>query len=107
MITRANGEPCLAPLGALTGAATVRPALTGTTWLSVTLAPPRLAGAISVSRTCAPAPGADSRTEAVMPSPLVLPATTACSLIGAVAAVSTPGPALPGTTTEAATGTSS
>ena len=40
-----------------------------------------------------------------MPSPLVLPATTACSLIGAVAAVSTPGPLLPGTTTEAATGT--
>ena len=39
-----------------------------------------------------------------MPAPLVLPATTACSLIGAVAAVSTPGP-LPGTSTAAATGT--
>jgi len=47
----------------------------------------------------AAAPGADSRTEAARPAPLVLPATMACSLIGAVAAVSTPGPLLPGTTT--------
>ena len=92
MITRAKAESCLAPLGAVTGAASVRPALTGTTWLAVTLMPPWLAGAISVSRTRAAAPGADSTTEAAMPPLLVLPATMACSLIGAVAEVSTPGP---------------
>src|SRR5581483_8072062 len=91
----------------------VRPALTGTTWLAVTL-PPWLAGAISVSRTCAAAPGADSTTEVDRPEPPVFPATTACSVIGAVAAVAVgavaaapvaASAALPGTTTPATTGT--
>src|SRR6516164_9804193 len=102
-MTRANADPCLAPRGAVTGVTRVRPALTDTTWLTVTLAPPRLAGAISVRRTRAALAGADSTTEAVRPDPLVFPATTACSLIGAVAAVKAPAP-LPATITPAATG---
>ena len=85
-MTTANGDPCRVPRGAVTDATSVCPALTDTTWLLVSRAPPELAWAISVSRTCAGPAGADSATEAASPEPLVLPATTACSLMGAVAA---------------------
>ena len=59
---------------------------------------------ISVRRTRAAPAGAESTTEGVKPDPLMLPATTACSLMGPAAVVKAPTP-LPGTSTVAATGT--
>jgi hypothetical protein len=60
--------------------------------------------AVSVRRTRAWPAGADSATVTPRPELVVLPATMACSLMGAVAAVNAPRP-LPGTRTPAVTGT--
>ena len=103
-MTTANADPRLAPRGAVTDATSVWPARTDTIWLPVASAPPRSPWAISVRRTRAAPAGADSTTEAARPDPVVFPATTACSLMGAVAAVKAPAP-LPGTSTPATTGT--
>ena len=106
----AKADPCLAFLGAATGTTSVCPARTGTTWLALAPGaapapvPAELAAAISVSRIRAAAAGAESTTEAAKPDRPGLPATTACSLIGPVAAVKAPTP-LPGTITAAVTGT--
>src|SRR5580658_7350327 len=95
----AYADPRLAPCGGGTDTTSVCAARTDTTWLAVT-APL----ATVVRRTRAAPAGADSTTVAVRPEPPTFPATTACSLIGAVAAVKAPMP-LPGTTTAAITGT--
>ena len=96
----AKADPCLAPRGCVAGTVSVCPAATVTTWLLVTPA----VAATSVRRTRAGPAGAESTTVALRPEPVVFPATTACSLIGAVAAVNAPRP-LPGTSTPAVTGT--
>src|SRR5580658_4883066 len=92
VITTAKAEPALAPRGSVAGTVSVCPAATVTTWLLV--APEVLAS--SVRRTRAGPAGADSTTVTARPEPVVFPATTACSLMGAVAAVNAPRP-LPGT----------
>src|SRR5580693_5221373 len=96
VITMAKADPCLAPRGSVAGTVRVCPLWTVTIWLLV--APG--VSAISVRRTRAWPAGADRTTV----TPAVLPATTACSLIGAVATVKAPRP-LPGTSTPAVTGT--
>src|SRR5580698_1142115 len=101
----AYADPRLAPGGGGTDTTSVCAARTGTTWLAAPAAAPGPAPlATAVRRTRAAPTGADSTTLAVRPEPATFPATTACSLIGAVAAVKAPMP-LPGTTTAAITGT--
>ena len=100
VITTAKGDPWLAPLGAIAGTVRACPFGTVTIWVLVTPG----VSASSVRRTRAWPAGADRTTVAPKPELVVLPATTACSAMGAVATVKAPRP-VPGTSTAAVTGT--